>query len=141
MTILGKLGPDGSKGVPKLCKLLQDPDEATKKAAITALGRIGPKAEDAVPTLVVMLGNAVWHDQASAAIVKIGAGSVDTLLEALDNTKDFKSRVELIGLLGAIGPDAEDAIKPLQAIVDGGDLPGVRRAAVRALSRIGKRKK
>lgn len=127
--------------MPALRKLLADDSRAVQKAATEALGKIGPKAEAATPTLVAMLKDKDAADDASAALVKIGRGSVDAILTALDKTKDFKARVALIKLLGEIGPDAEDAVKPLREMLAENPTPGVRTALRDALAKIEKKKK
>ena len=67
-------------------------------------------------------------------------GAVSDLVEALENVKDFKRRRELIDLLGQIGPDASDAIKPLETALAEEKLPGTKTAIRNALAKIRKKK-
>lgn len=106
-----------------------------------SLGKIGPKAEEATPTLVALLKDSDSADDARAALIKIGRGAVDAILAALEKTKDFKARVALIKLLGEIGPDAADAVKPLRELLQENPTPGVRTAIRDALVKIEKKQK
>jgi hypothetical protein len=50
---LGDFGPDGTRGVPALIKILQDDKESEvfKLDVLIALGRIGPAAKEALPEI------------------------------------------------------------------------------------------
>jgi HEAT repeat protein len=138
---LAEVGPTAWRSVPTLTKSLRDTDDKIKKATMLALAKIGPKASAAAPDLIAMLKDKTWHDNAAATLVAIGKGSVPALLETLDNTKYFKSRIELINLIGDIGPDAQEAIKPLAVMAEEERLPGIKAAARKALAKIQAKKK
>jgi HEAT repeat protein len=134
---LGNLGVAAApRSVPALNKVLDGNDESAKRAAIRALGSIGPGAAAAARALAGLLKDKRMHDDSAAALVKIGKGSVPALVETLENAKDYKLRVEVIGLLGEIGPEARAAIKPLEAIAETDRLSGMRSAARTALGKI-----
>jgi HEAT repeat protein len=137
---VGAAGPQGAKAVPALRRMLADDSGEVQKAAIEALGKIGPKAEAATPTLVGLMKDKDVGEEATAALVKIGRGSVDALLAAIEKTKDFKARVALVKLLGAIGPDAVEAAKPLRDMLQENPTPGLRTAIRDALAKIEKKK-
>lgn len=140
---LGKLGASAWRVAPELGKVARGPNKEVQKAAVLSLGKIGPKAIAAVPDLIALLHNEDLHDDAARTLVKIGKASVSALVDALDGVKDFKMRVEIINLLGEIGPDAEEAIEPLKAIINDTSssvVPGVRTAATKALQKIEKKK-
>jgi HEAT repeat protein len=75
---------DDSYSVPKLTKMLEDPDASNRCSAVEALARYGPEAKPAVP----LLSNALQDGDPS---VCVGAAYA----------------------LAAIGPDAEPALPQL----------------------------
>ncbi|OAI41462.1 hypothetical protein AYO40_03125 [Planctomycetaceae bacterium SCGC AG-212-D15] len=137
---LGKFGAASWRATPALGKLAHDSDKDIQRAVVRSLGKIGPKAEPAVPDIIPLLQHADFHDDVIATLRKIGKGSVSGLIDALDIEKDFKRRVELIDLLGEMGPDASEAIKPLERLTGAGHLPGIRNAARDALVKIRRNK-
>jgi WD40 repeat protein/HEAT repeat protein len=54
---LGKLGADGSEGVPALCKVLKSAKPAERSRVLAALVKMGPAASKAGPTLAEMLSH------------------------------------------------------------------------------------
>jgi HEAT repeat protein len=142
---LGNLGP---AGVPHLLGLLKNP-EVRKYKVCEAIGEIGPEARAAVPALLAVLKNPESDqlDRAKAgdALVRIGPGAVAALpdLIALIPDEDhIETGARAIEVIGAIGPEAKDAVKPLLEAIrtdKRGDRYGWRAtAAAKALGRIGK---
>jgi HEAT repeat protein len=135
---LGNMGPDAGLAVTDLVKALQDRDIDVQKSAVTALGQIGPDARLAVPQLIGALKVKNLHDAAFEALVKLGKEAVPALVQAL-KADDLKhpQRLDALGVLKEIGPDARDAVKVLVGITKSFDeLPSVRKAAKAALEKI-----
>jgi HEAT repeat protein len=121
--------------VPVLSRFLEDRDPALRRLAVTALANVGEGARPAVPNLIKLLEDKDLHDPAAEALVKIGRGAVPDLVAALDD-HDFRRRLEVIVLLGKIGPEARQALGPLSVIASKDQYPRVRRAADDALKKI-----
>jgi len=135
---LGNMGPEGGLAVTDLMKMLQDNDVDVQKSAATALGNIGPGAGVAAAQLIGALKSKNLHDAAVEALGKIGKGAVPDLVQALkaDELKQ-PQKLDVIGILKEIGPDAKDAVKTLIGITKSFDeLPSVRKAAKAALDKI-----
>jgi HEAT repeat protein/DNA-directed RNA polymerase subunit RPC12/RpoP len=135
---LGNMEKEGGLAVTDLMKLLQDRDVDVQKSAVTALGKIGPDSGVATPQLIAFLKNKQLHDPAVEALAKIGRGAVPDLVQVL-KTDDLKQpqKLDVIGILKEIGPEAKDAVKVLVAITKSFDeLPSIRKAARAALDKI-----
>jgi len=100
-----------------------------------ALGDIGPDAWAGAPKLVASLKIKRLHDVSVSALVKMGKTAVPALVTALEQTKDYHERVEVILILEKIGPDASDSIPILTTLSKEG-LGGTRKAASTALDKI-----
>jgi len=135
---LGKIGPRASPAALALGNALKDKEVAVKKASLSALGKIGPDAANAAPSLITALGDSELHDATLNTLVKIGKGAVRDLGRALTDSRNTKARLELIDILGQIGPDAREAVPVLTKILGSEDFPSVQRAAREALAKIQK---
>jgi HEAT repeat protein len=92
---LGKLGPAAVRAVPALAAVVHEQSDAiVRNYAVAALGSIGPPAKAAVPALIVALKeqSSNLDQQASEALVRIGAPAVPALIEAM---KDDDAQVRL----------------------------------------------
>lgn len=137
-TALGNMGPDAGLAVLDLIKTLQDKNVDVQKSVISALGKIGPEAGLASPQLINALKDKNLRDTAFEALVKIGKGAVPDLVQTLkvDDAKQ-PQKLDVIGILKEIGPDAKAAVKVLAGITKSFDeLPSVRKAAKAALDKI-----
>jgi HEAT repeat protein len=135
---LGNMGPEGGLAVTDLMKTLEDKEVDVQKSAVTALGQIGPGAGLATTQLIGLLRNKNLHDAAVEALVKIGKAAVPELVQVLkaDELKQAQ-KLDVIGILKEIGPDARDAVKVLIRLTKSFDeLPSVRKAAKAALDKI-----
>ena len=115
---------------------LRDRDRDVQKTAAASLGHLGPNAWADVPSLLGALPNAPIHDDVVNSLVKIGKGAAKDLAAKLAETRDTRSRLELIDILGQIGPEAKEAIPVLAPIAAADKFPSVRLAAKEALAKI-----
>jgi HEAT repeat protein len=100
------LGMIGSPAVDGLLRQLRDWD--TRKAAIRALGKI--KDERVLEPLTQQLRNDEFVEDATEALVEIGAPAVSRLIVAL-NDKDEMTRKQAAIILGRVkAPEAVDAL-------------------------------
>ena len=81
------------------------------------------------------MNNKALHDEALAALVAIGKAGVPALIEGLDQEK-FMDRIEVIKVLGQIGPEASEAVSALSARAKDDPYPRVRKEAAAALRKI-----
>jgi len=135
---LGKIGPSASPAALALGNALKDKEAEVRKASLNALGKIGPDASNAAPSLITALGDSELHDSALNTLVKIGKGAVRDLGRTLTDSRNTKARLELIDILGQIGPDAREAVPTLTKILGSEDFPSVQRAARESLAKIQK---
>lgn len=135
---LGKIGPRASPAALALGNALKDKEAEVRKSSLSALSKIGPDASNAAPSLITALGDSELHDSALNTLVKIGKGAVRDLGRALTDSRNTKVRLELIDILGQIGPDAREAVPALTKILGSEDYPSVQRAAREALAKIQK---
>jgi HEAT repeat protein len=64
------------------------------------------------PALIAAMSDRRMHEAAGDALVKIGPDTVPALAEAITNP-DVSVRLGVVRTLGKFGPDAKDALKPL----------------------------
>jgi HEAT repeat protein len=133
------LARSGSKAWISLAALnqaLDDPDLTVQEPVIEALGHIGVLARAAIPKLVKARKNPKLHDAANQALIQVAKADVGPLIKALKNADGIQERLELIDLLGKIGPDAEEAIPALSDLATNANLRSTREAAAKALEQI-----
>jgi HEAT repeat protein len=136
--ILGKIGPEARDAAPALLEALKDPDYYLRSPAARALGRVHPPADQAIPALRdVLVRDPVSFVAHSAAegLACFGADAVPVLVEVLKSDRRAHRRHYAAAALGRIGPQARDAIGPLQQALRDPDHE-VRRLAAYALRRI-----
>jgi len=133
---LGKIGPNAWKAAGALAKALSDENQKVQTSAALALRGIGPDGSAAAPKLVASLKNKKLYDASSSALVKMGSRAVPALINALEETKDFQERVDIISVLEKIGPDASDAIPIITTLSKKAQYGGTRKAASKALQKI-----
>lgn len=104
--VIESLGMIGSPAVDGILRQLRDWD--TRKAAIRALGKI--KDERVLDPLVQQLHSDEFLEDATEALVEVGAPAVPRLLTAL-NDKDEMVRKQAAIILGRVkAPEAVDAL-------------------------------
>ncbi len=142
---LGQIGPAAKGGVELAIQVLEDPEEEeeVQSSALFALGKIGPAAAKAVDPIRALLenGNDRFATASAWALVHIQPDNHDNcqqaiplLIKALGHEQAFV-RVEAASTLGIIGPEAKEAIEPLQKLSTDPD-PDVREAAAEAVKQI-----
>jgi HEAT repeat protein len=127
---LGDIGPGAKEAIPALMRTLKSRDCSMASAAAQALGGIGPDARDALPLLEEMFlsDDDTVHLASAFALVKIGSQRKKEALTALieaakvrEEKDSLSARCTAIVALGAIGPEAREAI-PVLVNAIGADL-------------------
>ncbi|HEY1785125.1 MAG TPA: HEAT repeat domain-containing protein [Pirellulales bacterium] len=111
--VLDSLASLGEKIAPRVSAALEDPKRRTK--ALALVQRMGPQAKECVPALIKLLASKS---------------------EAAESSHD-EMTAQVLMALGAIGPDAADAVAPISQSLTSKD-PQLAGAACYALGRIGK---
>jgi HEAT repeat protein len=124
----------------ELAKFLTHKLTAVKVNAIQALGGIGKDAEDQVPALVKVVENDKDKDVAATAIWNmgsIGKGSEKARKEVIKYlaNEDARFRGEACHALGAIGPEAKEAVPQVRKLLKDKD-EAVAVQAVRTIASI-----
>jgi len=118
-------------GFPVLSDLILDTEAEVGGLVARSMAPMGPVA---IPILAEGLEHTDHGDDAANALAKIGKPSVPALLRAL-HCRDFFGRWNAAWALGAIGPDAKEAVPALTKSLED-EEPLVRIAAARALWQI-----
>ncbi len=128
------------RDIPSLIKLLHNPDDRIRLAAIDALGELGPAAAPAVPDLAGILSeDSDLRMSAIDTLSNIGpaaAPAVPALIKVLDD-KSSGYRGQAAQALGNIGPEAKAAIPKLEERLLGDNEATVRLSSAEALGNIG----
>jgi HEAT repeat protein len=109
---LGKLGPAAARAVPALVAVLHEQSDAiVRQYAVAALGSMGAAARSAVPALIGSFKDqsSRLDEQASEALVSIGAPAVPALVEAMkddDPHVRLKAATTLTRIAGGAHPTA-----------------------------------
>jgi HEAT repeat protein len=135
---LARAGSKAWISLAALIKALDDPDPTVQEPVIEALGHIGVLARASIPKLVKARKNPKLHDAATQALIQVAKADVAPIIKALQNPDGIQDRMELIDLLGKIGPDAEEAVPALSDLAANATLPSTRAAATKALEQIRK---
>ena len=119
----------------KLVENLKDKDQFVRVAAARALGALPPAPEITLPILEKMLkdADAATAQYALDALATIGPKAVPRLIELLQH-KDI--RVQVVYILGQIGPGAAPAVDALAKLVADQDV-NLATEAVLAIGKIG----
>lgn len=136
---LGQIGPKAWRAIRDLGKALSDDDEEICKLILISLEKIGPDAKWVVPQIVHTLKKPGLRDDAIRVLRKLGKEGVKPLLEIAQESKDFTERRECIDILGAMGPEAKEAVPALTSMANSDRYPGLREAAKRAIGKIERR--
>jgi len=119
----------------KIVECLKDKDPFARVAAARALGALPPAPEITLPILEKMLkdADATTAQYALDALATIGPKAVPRLVELL---KDKEIRVQVVYVLGQIGPGAAPAVDALAKLIDDPD-ENLSTEAVLAIGKIG----
>jgi HEAT repeat protein len=120
---------------------LKDPEALVREEGILVLTDLGPVAKDAVPDLSKMLKDPSWRVRVKAAnaLFRIDRQQAKTVVPILcEGVKQGSSteRMQVIQLLGQIGPDAKDACLTLLEVLNDPDF-NVRNTASFSIIQIG----
>ncbi len=134
-------GAEAGFAVSTLMELLTQADADTRRDAVLALAEFGPYAKAALPPLHKLqddpdqfVRNAASWAEARITASTANRQAVVALIAALKD-RDPRARQDAARLLGALGPDARDAIAALgDARQD--DVEAVRATAAEALAKI-----
>jgi HEAT repeat protein len=133
---LGAVGQRAWPAVPQLGAALRDKDVQVRRKAAEALGQLGPEARKALPALIRALLDRPIHDEASRSLVHLGRIAVPDLIEAAQDKGEYQLRLEALAVLGAIGPEAQEALVPLSSLAVLHPSANLRRGAREALHKI-----
>jgi len=127
------------KPLSEWMKMLEEPNPATRLAAIHAVGEIGPEAREAIPLLVETIRQTRNHDKrllvaCNKALLGMGPEIVPYIVPLLKD-QEWEMRRGGAWLLGKVGPDAEDAVPALTEALNDSNA-AVRMKAAEALKRI-----
>jgi len=124
VTVLGKIGPAAKSAVPKLISFLRDPGSDVYSEAIDALGGIGgAEAASAMAELLPLLGDSSPQKARAAkkAVAKLAPDNLPELIKGLKNS-NLAVRLEVVKILGKVGPKAKDAVPGLMEMFRGTNL-------------------
>jgi outer membrane protein assembly factor BamB len=109
---------DLNRIVEALSEAVRSEDPGTKVAAADALAVLGPDALPAVPALLDQLDHVQpWVREAAAgALGSVGRPALPALLETFEKNAAVRMRVAF--LLGAMGPEAQEAVPVLAAALE-----------------------
>lgn len=141
--ILGRLGRKAKSAVPSLLESLKAEKSADVRVAVAAaLGEI-TDGEDAVVSALAAALEVDANSGAATSLGRFGAKSrkaVPAIIKVLNTAKDDDTRLQLVWVLKAIGPEAKEATTVL-AVQLQHDNEDIRKAAAISLAAIGARAK
>lgn len=105
----------GKKDVPSLIGVLQSGSSDERQLAAFRLSKMGAAARPAVPALIDSL-DALFPSESIRALKGVGVGSIPQVIEGLKRD-DGMIRLNLIRVLGELGPEAGSAVPGLVEIL------------------------
>jgi HEAT repeat protein len=125
---------DPAKRLPVLAAMLDDEDAGARRAAVASLAALGEKGADAAPRFIPLLRNDSERGFALEALKKFKMRAVPPLIDMLQ-VNDAAVRVFACERLASMGPDAREAIPPLQGLLQDAH-ENVRAEAQKAIEKI-----
>jgi HEAT repeat protein len=138
---LGSIGPAARETIPDLLSLRESSDVTTRVLAAWALWKIDPETQEAVAAQmsVEAIGKGYYVTQSAISwLTEMGKEDLvmPALIKALKPENPLKRRVEVVMLIGTMGPKAKVAVQPLtEALFDAS--VGLRQCAAQTLGEIG----
>jgi HEAT repeat protein len=134
---LGAVGPRASPAVPALLAALKDEATTVRRSAARALGEVvHVDAYLAVPALLAAMRDRDVREAAFDALLRVGTPAVPWLLEAVENSGEYRTRLDGIAVLAAYGARADEARSTLTVMATSHCYASFRKAARDALRRI-----
>jgi HEAT repeat protein len=136
--VLGQMGADAKAAAGELALLLKDDEAQVRDAAAGALSGMGKAAQAALPALLEAMRQEKRFEvqqQLFQALTLVGSRDLPGFLKAVREV-DKEGKWATPYLLAQFGPRAEDAVKPLIALLHDAE-PGKRLGAALALGKIG----
>ncbi len=133
---LGRIGAAGVVVGPALARLLVDPEEPVRLAAMRWLRRVGPQSTEAIPPLLYALRFQVGRDPQPESSVEVPAAVPVEEREGIRQAQEAEVRAAAARALGELG---EPNSRVLEALIDATQSTSARLRyhAVTALERIG----
>ena len=133
---LGKMGAAGIVVGPALARLLVDPEEPVRLAAMRWLPRVGPQSTEAIPPLLYALRFQVGRDAQPESSVEVAPAVPVEQPEDVRQAQEAEVRSAAARALGELG---EPNSRVLEALIDATHSTSARLRyhAVTALERIG----
>jgi len=127
------------KPLSEWMKMLEEPNPATKYAAVNAVGKMGPEAREAIPLLVETIRQTRNRDKklllaCNYALLAMGKEIVPAMITLLKDDV-WEMRRGAAWILGKLGPEAKDAVPALTEALNDSN-PEVRTRAAAALKKI-----
>lgn len=135
---LGRLGPDAKDAYSPLTQSLRDKNGDVRRKAAWAVVQLKPDPAATIPLLVALFTDVDIdvREAAADATATFGKAAVPQLLVAVQAPGPEVRRIA-IRAIGAIGPDAADAIPMLRALLLDPDS-GLQEESAAALAQMGK---
>jgi HEAT repeat protein len=121
--------------LPVLLAALDDPALPVRRAAAPEIGTLADRASEATTKLTPLLQRDDERDFAFDAIKKIKPKSIPDLITMLSD-RDLTVKIFAARRLGSIGPEARDAIAPMEAILASKEREEYKKNVVEALKKI-----
>lgn len=137
LAVLSEAGAAARAAMPAILKLTHHADAPVRAASLTTLKCVAdPKQARRVVVRALEDEDPLVRCRAVVLLRQIAPKHPDLRLHLLDLLKQPVGRMELLSLLGQMGPEAERAVPTLTKLLAEADPPE-RRLAIRALGRIG----
>jgi HEAT repeat protein len=130
---LGRIGLPAWRAVPKLGAALDDRSMSVRRAAVSALAELAPRASNSVYYLLAAARRPELRRQAFDGLVAAGPAAVPDLLVAIDNREQYDARILALAALAKLGPEAHEAVQPLEYLATRHPYPALRHTAAYAL--------
>ncbi len=138
LVALEAIGAEAKPAIPQIHKSLRERDKETRLAAVSAVGGIRAEDHDTIKCLIDLLEEKEYRAAVNDALVRIGKGTVPTLVRELSNPK-APVRLGVVQALEQLGADAARAVPALIQRAQADTDAEVRTAAAKAAQTIQKK--